>query len=305
MFFDINEYYFYRTALIKNITKAAEEIHISQPALSKSIAKLEDKVGSQLFYRNPKGVELTQAGKILFDGVKQSMDIMDRTFRQISKISYSDCGEITIGGGDDLFIYFMLPIIKEYCNMYPNVVIREIIHSNSQHTISSLLQRNIDIGLLNKYVNNDKLEFLKITQMHEVVVAGEKYSALAKLAPLDWNVLSEFPIIMHCENTYTRQMFDKKMKEFGVHLNASMEVGSTAIMLNLVLQNMGLAIVTKEIAQMDYRYSQLTEIPMSKPLSGRDTYVAWNKELQLTSCMENMIECITRNTGEDRELMSS
>lgn len=296
MIFDMKEYYFYQVALAKNITKAAEDIHISQPALSKAISKLENRIGSQLFYRNQKGVELTQAGKILFDGVKQSMDIMENTFQQISRISYSDYGEITIGGGDDLFIYFMIPVIREYCNRYPNVVIREIIHSNSQHTISSLLQRNIDIGLLNKYVENDKLEFVKITQMHEVVVTGEKYSALARLAPLEWNTLSEFPIVMHCENTYTRKIFDRRMEELNVKLNASMEVGSTAIMINLVLQNFGLAIVTKEIAQMDYRYSKLTEIPMSPPLAARDTYVAWNKDLQMTPCLENMIECITRST---------
>lgn len=298
MIFDINEYYFYQVALAKNITKAADEIHITQPALSKAISKLEKKIGCQLFYRNQTGVELTQAGKILFDGVKQSMDIMESTLQQISRVSYSDYGDITIGGGDDLFIYFMIPVIREYCNMYPNVVIREIIHSNSQHTISSLLQKNIDIGLLNKYVSNDKLEFVRITQMHEVVVAGEKYSALAKLAPLEWKTLSEFPIVMHCENTYTRKLFDQRMDALGVHLNASMEVGSTAIMLNLALQNFGLAIVTKEIAQMDSRYSQLTEIPMSPPLEARDTYVAWNKEMQMTSCLENMIECITRSTGE-------
>ena len=297
MFFDINEYYFYRIALAKNITKAAEEIHISQPALSKAMSKLEKKMGCQLLYRDKKGVELTQAGKILFDGVQQSMDIMNNTVSQISRISYSDYGEITIGGGDDLFIYFMIPVIREYCNMYPNVIIKELIHTNSEHTINSLIQKNIDIGLLNKYVNNDMLEFVKITEMHEVVVTGEKYAALAKLAPLEWGKLAEFPIVMHCENTHTRKIFDEKMEQLGVQMNASMEVGSTAIMLNLALQNFGFAIVTKEIAQMDYRYSQLTEIPMSPPLDARDTYVAWNKEIQMTSCLSNLIECIVRNTG--------
>lgn len=298
MFFEINEYYFYRIALAKNITKAAEDIHISQPALSKAMSKLEKKMGCQLFYRNKKGVELTQAGKILFDGVKQSMDIMENTVQQISRISYSDYGEVTIGGGDDLFIYFMIPVIREYCNMYPNVVIKELIHSNSEHTIHSLVQKNIDIGLLNKYVSNDKLEFAKIAEMHEVVVTGEKYAALAKVSPLKWSTLTEFPIVMHCENTYTRQLFDERMEKIGVKIKPSMEVGSTAIMLNLALQNFGLAIVTKEIAQMDSRYTQLTEIPMAPVLESRDTYVAWNKEVQMTSCLEKLIECIVSNTGK-------
>ncbi|MDO4323013.1 MAG: LysR family transcriptional regulator [Lachnospiraceae bacterium] len=297
MFFEINEYYFYRIALAKNITKAAEEIHISQPALSKAMAKLEEKIGCQLLYRNQKGIELTQAGKILFDGVKQSMDIMEKTVNQISRISYSDYGEISIGGGDDLFIYFMIPVIREYCNMYPNVLIRELIYSNSEQTIKGLLKKDINIGLLNKCVDDDRLEFVKITEMHEVVVSGEKYAALAKVAPLKWSALAEFPIIMHCSNTHTRKLFDEKLEKMGVQFKAYMEVGSTAIMLNLALEGFGLAIVTKEIAQMDYRYSQLTEIPMDPPLSSRDTYVAWNREVTMTSCMNNLVECITRNTS--------
>ena len=299
MFFDINEYYFYRIALAQNITKAAEEIHISQPALSKAMVKLEEKIGCQLLYRSQKGIELTQAGKILFDGVKQSMEIMDKTMEQISRISYSDYGEISIGGGDDLFIYFMIPIIREYCNMYPNVNIRELIYSNSEQTIKGLLKKDIDIGLLNKYSDKDKLEYAKITEMHEVIVAGEKYAALAKLAPLKWSALTEFPLITHCSNTYTRKIFDEKLGKLGVQINSYMEVGSTTIMLNLALQNFGLAVVTKEIAQMDARYSKLTEIPMDPPLSGRDTYVAWNKEVTMTSCLSNLIECITRNTSKN------
>lgn len=299
MFFDINEYYFYRIALAKNITKAAEEIHISQPALSKAMVKLEEKIGCQLLYRNQKGIELTQAGKILFDGVKQSIDIMEKTVHQISRISYSDSGEISIGGGDDLFIYFMIPIIREYCNMYPNVHIRELISSNSDQTIKALLKKDIEIGLLNKYVDDERLEFVKIAEMHEVVVCGEKYAALAKVAPLKWSALTEFPIIMHCSNTHTRKLLNEKMEKMGVQFNAYMEVGSTAIMMNLALEGFGLAIVTKEIAQMDARFSQLTEIPMDPPLSSRETYVAWNREVTMTSCLNNLVECITRNAGED------
>ncbi len=296
MFFDINEYYFYCVALAQNITKASEEIHISQPALSKAIAKLEQKLDCQLFYRNQKGVKLTPAGEILFEGVRQSMDIMDNTVKQISQINYSDYGEVNIGGGDDLFTYFMIPVIREYHNLYPNVIVKETLYSNSEQTIGSLLQKDIDIGLLNKYVECDRLEFRKISEMHEVVVAGERYAALAKLGTLDWGMLTEFPILLHPRITHTRKLFDDKMKEIGVQVKASLEVGSTTVMIQLALEGFGLAVVSKEIAQMDNRYAQLTELPMAQPLDARDTYVAWNKEKEMPSCLRNLIECISQKS---------
>ena len=87
MTFDMDEYYFYRIVLTKNITRAAEEIHISQPALSKAMARLERKYGCRLVYRNKKGVELTEAGAILFDGIRQCIAIIENTASQISEIS--------------------------------------------------------------------------------------------------------------------------------------------------------------------------------------------------------------------------
>ncbi|MCI8506414.1 MAG: LysR family transcriptional regulator [Lachnospiraceae bacterium] len=292
MYFEMDEYYFYRIAQTQNITKASEEIHISQPALSKAVARLEKKLDCKLFFRNQKGVRLTPAGEVLFDGVRRSMEIMNQTVNQISRINYSDYGEINIGGGDDLFTYFMIPVIREYHSLYPNVIVKETLSSNSEQTIENLLQKQIDIGLLNRKMECDQLEFRKICELHEVVVVGERYAALAKLGNLEWGELTEFPILLHPRSTHTRKRFDDKMKEMGVQIKASLEVGSTPVMIQLALEGFGLAVVSKEIAQMDYRYERLTELPMSPPLKARDTFVAWNRERKMPSCFHNLIECI-------------
>ncbi|MEA5015002.1 MAG: LysR family transcriptional regulator, partial [Candidatus Limiplasma sp.] len=82
MYFDYYDY-FYKVAYLGNITKAANEIHISQSALSKAILKLEKSLDCQLFYRIPKGVKLTPAGEVLYEGVKKSIALMASTNQQI------------------------------------------------------------------------------------------------------------------------------------------------------------------------------------------------------------------------------
>ncbi len=284
--------YFYHAARLGNLTAAANEINISQSALSKAILKLESELDCQLFFRNRRGVQLTPAGEILFEGVKRTLGIMDETVSRMQCMKKADFGAILIGSGDDLFSYYMLPIIKRYHILYPNIVIKEVSTASSEETLRNLAQDKIELGLVNKRPESDIFDYHPIQEMREVVLAGPQFAAIAINGPMTWKQLSEYPFILRPQFTHTRARFDAFMRDLGVSIVANYESGSTAIMLQMAAENLGLAVAPKEIAEMHLIYKKLKVVPLREALPSTVSYIAWRKNRKMSDCMRKLIDHI-------------
>ena len=100
---------FYEVAKAGNISKAAKELYISQPAISKAISKLEDSLGLSLFTRSSRGVQLTSEGEILFEHAKEAFDTLSRGEQELKRIQEFDIGHLRIGVSNTLCnTYFFL-----------------------------------------------------------------------------------------------------------------------------------------------------------------------------------------------------
>lgn len=282
--------YFYHAARLGNFTSAANEINISQSALSKAILKLENDLDCQLFFRNRRGVQLTPAGEILFEGVKKSYGTMAEAVKRMRTMKNVEFGTILIGSGDDLFSYYMLPIIKHYHVLYPNIIIKEIATASSEETLRNLAQDKIELGLVNKCPESNIFEYHPIQEMREVVLAGPQYATIAINGPVTWRELSEYPFILRPQFTYTRTRFDTFMRNLDVSIIANYESGSTAIMLQMAAENLGLAVAPKEIAESHLIYKKLKIVPLSEPLPSTVSYIVWRKNRKMSVHMRNLID---------------
>jgi len=113
MTLDLNtEWYrvFYRTAVNGSLSKAAETLHITQPAVSHTIKQLESQLGAQLFFRTPKGVVLTREGEALFAYVEQAFRMMEAGERKLAEMRDLECGEVHIGASDTLCKHLSAPL---------------------------------------------------------------------------------------------------------------------------------------------------------------------------------------------------
>ena len=112
------EYYkiFYNVAKNKNITKTANELMISQPAISKSIKNLEEQIGCTLFIRNKAGVSLTEEGKVLYEEIKNAINIIDNAEEKIDEMINLESGTLNIGINNTLTQKYLLPYIKRPVN---------------------------------------------------------------------------------------------------------------------------------------------------------------------------------------------
>ena len=171
---------FYAVANTGNISKAAKELYISQPAISKSIQKLEENVGIKLFERSSRGVSLTPEGELLYTHVKSAFETLalgeDKLRRSISL----GVGNLAIGVSSTLCKYILLPYLKEFIKKYPHISISIACHSTNQ-TLKLLEDGRLDIGLVGKPDFLKNIDFYPLREIEDIFVATRDYLHNLKL----------------------------------------------------------------------------------------------------------------------------
>ena len=114
---------FYTVAKHKHMTKASEELHISQPAISQSIKKLEEQLGGTLFLRSNKGMELTEEGKMLYEYIKGALELINNAENDFTSFKDLSKGEIKIGCSTTLTKLILMDALKDFHKDYPNISI--------------------------------------------------------------------------------------------------------------------------------------------------------------------------------------
>ena len=164
---------FYYVAKNNNITQAANELMVSQPAVSKSIKSLESDLNTILFNRNKDGVSLTNAGEILYNKIKKAMELIISAEQDIDSINNMEYGTINIGAGNTIMQRYLMPYIKEFHHKYPNINV--IVHT----LVTEELIKKAQIGLVDMVFthlpNNcpSNFDIIKVKELHDILVVNK------------------------------------------------------------------------------------------------------------------------------------
>lgn len=112
---------FYEVATSGNISKAAKKLYISQPAISKSIVKLEDSLETKLFKRNSRGVTLTEEGEVLYKYVRDAFESINSAETELKRMKDFNIGHLQIGVSTTLCRYVLLPYLQKFLEQFPNI----------------------------------------------------------------------------------------------------------------------------------------------------------------------------------------
>ena len=138
---------FYTVAKTGSISRAANQLYISQPAVSKAISNLEENMGIALFVRNSRGVALTEEGTILYDYIERALDNIIKGEESLKKYNELGIGHIRIGVSPSLCKHILLDYLKPFIKDNPNIKVSIDCHS-TKNTIRLLKNEEIDIGLI-------------------------------------------------------------------------------------------------------------------------------------------------------------
>ena len=156
---------FYVVAKNKHMTRASEELHISQPAISQSIKKLEEQLDGTLFIRSNKGMELTNEGKMFFDYVKGALELINNAENEFTSFKDLSKGEIKIGASTTLTKIILMDSLKEFHKDYPNIEIN-ITNDLTSNLIVDLNKGKLDFVIFNE--GNIKESNIKTNQLSEL-----------------------------------------------------------------------------------------------------------------------------------------
>lgn len=168
---------FCKVAKNKNISKTAEELFISQSAVTQSIKKLESLLSENLFYRNKNGVELTYIGENLYNHINESIDLLDNAENIFSNYKSLNNGVLRIGGGNTLISTLMLDAICEFSNEHPNIKIA-ISNGFTDDLVEKVSKGELDLVTLNtpyKGKKNENIQIIPINKSSYTLFATKKY----------------------------------------------------------------------------------------------------------------------------------
>lgn len=235
---------FYEVANEKSISKGAEKLLISQPAVTQSIKTLEAELGGQLFIRTPKGVVLTEEGQTLYNYISEGMRYFINGTNKFTSLKELESGSINIGATTIISEQYLMPYLKKFYNMYPNVTIN-IINDLTDNLIKKL--RNGDIDILIMSMNNDDfkkdLDITTITELHDIFVGNYLYK---EKEIKDINSLLKEDLLLQKYPSVTRTNFNNYLKQINLTCNPKMEVVSHSLLTSLTENGFGIGLLTKE-----------------------------------------------------------
>ena len=228
---------FYVVAKYKHMTKASEELHISQPAISQAIKKLEDQLGGTLFLRSNKGMELTEEGKMFFNYVKGALELINNAENEFTSFKALSKGEIKIGCSTTLTKLVLIDALKKFHSDYPNININ-ITNDLTSNLINDLKLGKLDFVIFNESnIKETNLDLTKIKELKQGFVYNPLFYNDQIISFKD---LNDYPLILQKEEANSRKLLDHIVLQKNVKLIPKMEVVSQELIAEFV--NIGLGI---------------------------------------------------------------
>ncbi|MCR5742132.1 MAG: LysR family transcriptional regulator [Lachnospiraceae bacterium] len=260
---------FYVVANTGNISRAASELYISQPAISKSISKLEENLNTTLFIRNSRGVTLTDEGRILYDYVKTAFAALERGEDELVKIQELGIGHIKIGVSTTLCKFILVPYLEEYIRTHPHVKVT-IDNHHSAHTISLLEQHAIDLGVIAEPRSAKNIDFYPITEIEDIFVCSPSYMKNFMLRSTGHpDIITDGTVMMLGQRNMTRQHIDAFLSSQHMELNNILEISTMDLIIEFARIGMGVGCCIKECVQKELDEGILMQVPTEVPIPKR------------------------------------
>ncbi|SNS11764.1 DNA-binding transcriptional regulator, LysR family [Anaerovirgula multivorans] len=280
---------FYVTVKLNSISKAAKELHLTQPGLSMQIQSLEKDLGVTLLTRSNKGVELTEAGTVVFDYANTILSMQDNIERDLQNLK-TNKKDLLIGSCKAVGEYALPCSIYIYKQDNRDVDISYNI-TNSQGVMNNLSDRTINLGIIHSYIERKNITTEKITSDRLILVTS--LPVLKNKITLD--ELKMLPLIFREEGSGTRATIQQHLKPHHIKiedLNIIYELNSMEAIKTSVISGKGISFIPELTIKRELRDKVLREIEIENITMKSDFYIAYRKDYQFTSFEREFIDFI-------------
>ena len=281
---------FYTVANAGNISKAAKELYISQPAISKSIQKLEESLNCKLFSRSSRGVVLTTEGNLLYGHVKDAFETLGAGEEKLKRSIELGVGHINIGVSATLCKYMLMPYLKEFIKRNPHISI-SISCQSTNETLRLLDDNKIDIGLIGKPNTLKNINFYYLDNIKDVFVANKEYLRNLSARGIKKNeILENSTLMLLDKNNMTRQYIDDYLQENQIEVADTIDISNMDLLIDFAKIGVGVACVIKSFVAKELANGTLVEIPLGIPIHEREVGFAYKETVNPSNSLLEFVD---------------
>lgn len=284
------DYYrvFYETARCRSFSTAAQNLYISQSAISQCIHQLEKDLSFQLFVRTRKGVSLTNEGKLLFLKVENAINSLEQGEKQLERLRHLESGELTIAAGDTITSHYLLKYLEEFHASYPDIRI-EMANSYSSQMLSHVKEGKADLAFVNMPLADDELVIEPCFEINDVFVCGPNFE---KKASYSWEEAAELPLILLEKNSSSRCFLDGIFKERNITLDPQIEIAAHDLLIRFASIHLGVSCVIEQFSEEELENGLIQKLTLDPPLPKRSIGCAYLKNAPLSYAAKAFLSLI-------------
>lgn len=284
------DYYrvFYETSRLGSFSAAAQQLYVSQSAISQCIQQLETDLGVQLFIRTRKGVSLTSEGKILFTKVESAISSIEQGESQLNRLRHLEAGELKIAAGDTITKHFLLQYLERFHVLYPDIRI-EMANSYSSQMVALVKEGNADLAFVNMPLKDDELVIEPCYEINDIFVCGADFKQRSSYS---WEEVADLPLILLEKNSSSRRFLDKTFGKKGISLNPQIEMAAHDLLIRFASIHLGVSCVIEQFSGEELQKGIINKLVLDPPLPKRSIGCAYLKNAPLSYAAKAFIELI-------------
>lgn len=294
--FDFNKYRaFYAVAESKSFSKAADHLHISQPAISYSIKELEEQLGVKLFIRENKNVKLTEKGEQLLTYVEKAFNNIIMAERVISENEKDLTGSVRIGIYSHIALIMLPSLIKKFTEKYPKASFT--VHASSTDELKEKLKnKELDFVILQYPVFIEETNYIEeiFCEMENCFFSGKKYYDLYMK---NNKTLVEYPFILPMRGYDDINALEETLKRKNMFLSYNSRIYTIELRKVLAEQDVGIGWGLKKFIEDELKSKKLYEIPVDFPIPKTKFSISYDKKYLNNTALE-FLNFFKENIGD-------
>jgi DNA-binding transcriptional LysR family regulator len=293
---------FHTVARLLSFTKAAETLHMTQPAVTFQVRQLEEYFNTRLFDRTHNRISLTDAGARVFQFSDKIFELYGEMENAVREMTGEISGSLTIGASTTIAEYMLPALLGDFRAKYADVSIHLKV-SNTDGIVSMVENNTIDLGVVEAPVSNKNLVVDECRRDYLVAIVPPGH-AKANLKKITLDELLEYPFICREEGSGTREVIAEYMARLPTCqtcMNVAMELGSPEAVKGAVEAGMGISVVSNATIQKELRLGTLVAIELDPPLERPFSFVHQKQKFRVR-VMEELLDFARAYCEKHREV---
>lgn len=259
---------FLKAAETGSLTKAAAELHMTQPSVSYAIGQLEKSTSLILFQRLSKGVRLTSEGQLLYESLSEAFRYLELAEKQIQSLNEHKIGSIRIGSTGGIIKNMLMPGLDEFRRHYPGIRIK-LLQAKTSEILAHVEQNKLDIGFVYLPIKAPNLIMRPLKSMENGFAVGEKFKRWSA-APLTIEQLSEIPLLLLSSGSTTRIFLERWFAGHGHQISADIELNSIDRLVDFAKRGYGAAFVSTSFVEKEVESGELFLLKTRDPIPAQE-----------------------------------